>query len=42
VNRDQIFAAMAEERRCIADLIGEIDEAQLATASLCTGWDVGM
>jgi len=40
VNRDQIFAAMAEERRCTADLIGDIDEAQLATASLCTGWDV--
>src|SRR6188474_330430 len=31
---------MAEERRCIADLIGDIDQAQLATASLCTGWDV--
>jgi len=39
VNRDQIFAAMAEERRCIADLIGDIDEAQLASIfrATCSG-----
>jgi uncharacterized protein (TIGR03083 family) len=40
VNRDQIHAAIAQERRDIADLIDSLDEAQLATESLCTGWDV--
>src|SRR5258707_13738858 len=29
-----------QERLCIADLIDDLDEAQLATASLCEGWDV--
>ena len=40
MERDQIFAATAQERRRIADLIDELDDAQLATPSLCTGWDV--
>jgi uncharacterized protein (TIGR03083 family) len=40
VDRDQIHAATARERRCIADLIDDLDEAQLATPSLCAGWDV--
>ena len=40
VERDQILAATAEERRRIADLINDSDEAQLATPSLCAGWDV--
>lgn len=40
VERDQIFAATAQERRRIADFIDELDAAQLATPSLCTGWDV--
>jgi uncharacterized protein (TIGR03083 family) len=40
VDRDQIHAAIALERRRIADLIDSLDEAQLATESLCTGWDV--
>jgi uncharacterized protein (TIGR03083 family) len=40
VDRDQIFAATAQERRRIADLIDDLDEAQLATPSLCAGWDV--
>jgi uncharacterized protein (TIGR03083 family) len=40
MHRDQIFAAIAQERRNIADLIDSLDEAQLATESLCTGWDV--
>ena len=40
VDRDRIHAATAQERRNIADLIDELDEAQLATASLCGGWDV--
>jgi uncharacterized protein (TIGR03083 family) len=40
VERDQIHAATAQERRRIADLIDDLDEAQLATSSLCAGWDV--
>jgi uncharacterized protein (TIGR03083 family) len=40
VDRDQIHAATAQERRRIADLIDDLDEAQLATPSLCAGWDV--
>ena len=40
VNRNQIFAAIARERRRIADLLDSLDEAQLATQSLCAGWDV--
>jgi uncharacterized protein (TIGR03083 family) len=40
VDRDQIFAATAEERRRIAGLIETLDEAQLATTSLCGAWDV--
>jgi uncharacterized protein (TIGR03083 family) len=40
VDRDQIFAATVQERLRIADLIHNLDEAQLATESLCTGWDV--
>lgn len=40
VDRDRIHAAITQERRNIADLIDDLDEAQLATPSLCTGWDV--
>jgi uncharacterized protein (TIGR03083 family) len=40
VERDQIHSATAQERRRIADLIDDLDEAQLATPSLCAGWDV--
>lgn len=40
VDRGQIHAAIGLERRRIADLIYSLDEAQLATESLCTGWDV--
>ncbi|MGA8124011.1 MAG: maleylpyruvate isomerase family mycothiol-dependent enzyme [Mycobacterium sp.] len=40
MDRDQIFAATAQARRRIADLIDDLDEAQLATPSLCAGWDV--
>jgi len=40
VDRDQIHVAVAQERRRVADLIDSLDEAQLATESLCTGWDV--
>ena len=40
VNRERINAAIAQERRRIADLIDGLDEAQLTTETLCTGWDV--
>ena len=40
MDRDQIHAAIAQERRNIADLIDSLDDSQLATESLCTGWDV--
>jgi uncharacterized protein (TIGR03083 family) len=40
MDRDQIDAAIAQERRNIADLIDSLDDWQLATESLCTGWDV--
>jgi hypothetical protein len=40
VDRDHIFAATTQERRRIADLIDDLDEAQLATPSLCSRWDV--
>jgi uncharacterized protein (TIGR03083 family) len=40
VERDRIRAAITQERLGIADLIDDLDEAQLATASLCAGWDV--
>jgi uncharacterized protein (TIGR03083 family) len=40
VDRDFVFAAVADERRQIASLIDGLDDAQLATPSLCAGWDV--
>lgn len=40
MNRERINAAIAEERRRIADLIAGLDDAQLATETLCAGWDV--
>jgi uncharacterized protein (TIGR03083 family) len=40
VDKDFVFAAVADERRRIAALIEGLDDAQLATESLCTGWDV--
>ncbi|OKH83171.1 hypothetical protein EB75_10560 [Mycobacterium sp. ST-F2] len=38
--REQVFAAVAAERRAIADLIDGLGPDQLATPSLCSGWDV--
>ena len=35
-----VFAAAAVRRREVADLLSGLDEAQLATPSLCAGWDV--
>ena len=40
VERDFVFAAVANERRQIANLLESLDDAQLATPSLCAGWDV--
>lgn len=40
MERGQISAATAAQRRGIADLIEGLDEAQLATPSLCAGWDI--
>lgn len=38
--RQRVFAAVAAERRSIAALIEGLSADQLATPSLCTGWDV--
>lgn len=38
--REAIFAAVADERRSLADLVDGLDDQQLATPSLCAGWDV--
>jgi Mycothiol maleylpyruvate isomerase N-terminal domain len=35
-----VFAAVAQERRQLASLLNDLDEAQLATPSLCLGWDI--
>jgi uncharacterized protein (TIGR03083 family) len=40
VDRDFVFAAVADERRRIASLLDGLNQAQLATPSLCAGWDV--
>jgi uncharacterized protein (TIGR03083 family) len=40
VSPEFVFAAVADERRQIADLVDDLDDAQLATPSLCAGWDV--
>ena len=39
-DRERVFVAVAAERRAIAALIESLDAAQLATPSLCAGWDV--
>ena len=40
VDREFVFAAVADERRRIACLLDGLSPAQLATPSLCAGWDV--
>ena len=40
LDRERVFAAVADERRQITTLIEGLDVAQLATPSLCSGWDV--
>jgi uncharacterized protein (TIGR03083 family) len=39
-DRAAVFAAVANERRQIADLVDTLDDAQLASPSLCSGWDI--
>ncbi|BCZ23244.1 maleylpyruvate isomerase family mycothiol-dependent enzyme [Mycobacterium senriense] len=40
LDREFVFAAVADERRRIACVLEGLDAAQLATPSLCRGWDV--
>jgi uncharacterized protein (TIGR03083 family) len=40
MDREFVFAAVADERRRIASLLHGLNAAQLATPSLCEGWDV--
>jgi uncharacterized protein (TIGR03083 family) len=40
VDREVVFAAIANQRRQIATLVEGLDDTQLATPSLCAGWDV--
>lgn len=40
VDREFVFAAVADERHRIAGLLDGLDAAQLATPSLCAAWDV--
>ena len=40
IDKESVFAAVADERRQIASLIDGLDDAQLARQSLCAGWDV--
>lgn len=35
-----IFEASAVERRTVAELVDGLTETQLATPSLCAGWDI--
>jgi uncharacterized protein (TIGR03083 family) len=38
--RERVFVAVADERRSIATLIDSLNPDQLATESLCAGWDI--
>lgn len=40
VDSEVVFAAVAQQRREIADVVAELDATQLATPSLCSGWDI--
>jgi uncharacterized protein (TIGR03083 family) len=40
VEREFVFAAVADERRQIANLLDALDDALLARPSLCAGWDI--
>src|SRR5262245_10143305 len=40
MEREEVFAAVAVERRMIADLVDSLGADALGTPSLCAGWDV--
>lgn len=40
MEQEQVFAATARMRRGLAELLADLDQRQLATPSLCVGWDV--
>ena len=40
VDRERVFASSALERHRLADLVDDLNETQLATPSLCAGWNV--
>ncbi|OBE97135.1 maleylpyruvate isomerase family mycothiol-dependent enzyme [Mycobacterium sp. 852002-10029_SCH5224772] len=40
MDHERVFGAIANERRHIATLIESLDETQMATQSLCSGWDI--
>jgi uncharacterized protein (TIGR03083 family) len=40
VDREYVFAVVAEERRDVANLLDQLTTTQLMTPSLCSGWDV--
>ena len=40
MNRELVFAAVADERRQVANLLDGLTDTQLTTPSLCEGWDV--
>ncbi|RDH76252.1 maleylpyruvate isomerase family mycothiol-dependent enzyme [Mycolicibacterium moriokaense] len=40
MNDEVVFAAVADARRAVADLIDTLTDDQLQTPSLCAGWDV--
>jgi uncharacterized protein (TIGR03083 family) len=40
VDRERVFAAVSNERLQLADLLDGLSEAELASPSLCAGWDV--
>ena len=40
VDRPSAFAAVADERRQLADLLDGLSEQELALPSLCAGWDI--
>ena len=40
MHRDDMFSAIAAERRALADVLDGLDDAQWATQSLCSEWTV--
>ncbi|WP_083086430.1 maleylpyruvate isomerase family mycothiol-dependent enzyme [Mycobacterium noviomagense] len=40
MDRELVFAAVADERRQMATLLDDLNDTQLSTPSLCAGWDI--